>query len=463
MNEKDKILIIEDEEAICTQLKWALSKDYNVLIAHDRDSAYEKLKKERPGVITLDLGLPPKPHDSEVGLRLLEDILKLDSYGKVVIITGNTDKENALKAIHMGAYDFYYKPIDIDELKVILRRAFHIQRLERENLELQKKAEQGYLENLIGTSQKMKDVFSMARKMATTDFSVLIQGESGTGKEVIARAIHLESPRKNNPFVVINCGAIPETLLESELFGHEKGAFTGAHISRRGKLELAHGGTVFLDEVAELTLPLQVKLLRFLQEHTIERIGGRESIELDVRVITASNIDLKEAIQKGAFREDLYYRLNTLNIELPPLRDRGEDILLLSRFFLHHYSRDAGRRVMNFSEEAIDAIYHYNWPGNIRELQNKIKRAVILAEGHYVLPRDLGLEVDVDLIPSRTFTDGISLREAKERFEKRMIVKFLKKSHYNVSQAASELGISRPALYDLIKKYNIKTGPEQGA
>jgi len=441
MKEKDKILIIEDQEDIATQLKWALSKDYNVLIAHDRDSAHEKLN-------------PPKPHDSEVGLRLLEDILKFDSCGKVVIITGNTDKENALKAIRMGAYDFYYKPIDIDELKVILRRAFHMRMLEQENLQLQKKVkEASYLENLIGTSPKMEEVFSMTKKVATNDFSVLIQGESGTGKEVIAKAIHLESPRKDKPFVVINCGAIPETLLESELFGHEKGAFTGAHIGRKGKLELAHGGTVFLDEVADLTLSLQVKLLRFLQEHTIERIGGRYTIELDVRVIAASNRNLTEAVQAGNFREDLYYRLNTLSIELPPLSDRGEDIILLAKFFLHQYSQDAGRKALNFSEEAIETIYRYNWPGNIRELQNKIKRAIIMAEGPYLMPKDLDFPLDLESL--QTIEERLTLRDARERLEKDFIAKILVKNNYNISRAAAELSISRPTLHDLIKKYQI--------
>jgi two-component system NtrC family response regulator len=452
MNEKDKILVIEDEEDIAIQLKWALSKDYDVVFAHDKDSAWEKLRREKAGVITLDLGLPPNPHDPNVGLRLLEDILKLDSRSKVIIITGNTDKENALKAVQMGAYDFYCKPIDMDELKVMLRRAFHIRRLERENLELQRKTEDGsYLENLIGTSPKMEDIFSLVRKVATNNFSVLIQGESGTGKEVIARAIHLESSRKDKPFVVINCGAIPETLLEGELFGHEKGSFTGAHIQRKGKLELAHKGTVFLDEVAELTLPLQVKLLRFLQEHTIERIGGREPIRLDVRVIAATNIDLKLAIEKGTFREDLYYRLNTLNIELPPLRERGEDILILAKFFLDKYSQDAGKKALNLSEEAIDGIYQYHWPGNIRELQNKLKRAIIMAEGSYLLPKDL----DFESLPISE--DRLTLRDARGRFEKNLITRILIKNDYNISHTAAELSVSRPTLHDLIKKYQINT------
>jgi len=289
--------------------------------------------------------------------------------------------------------------------------------------------------------------------VATNEFSVLIQGESGTGKEVIARAIHLESPRKDRPFVVINCGAIPETLLESELFGHEKGSFTGAHIQRKGKLEFAQKGTIFLDEIAELTLALQVKLLRFLQEHTIERVGGRETIEIDVRVIAATNIDLKEAIQKEAFREDLYYRLNTLNIKLPPLRDRGKDILLLAKFFLHQYSQDAGKRGLNLSEEAIDAIYRYNWPGNIREVQNKIKRAVIMAEGPYLLPKDFDFPSDLESSP--TIEETLTLRDAREKLEKGLIIKALVKNNYNVSRAASELSISRPTLHDLIKKYDI--------
>ncbi len=459
MNEKDKILIIEDEEDIATQLKWALSKDYDVVVAHDSGSAHEKLKKERPGVITLDLGLPPKPCEAEVGLRLLEDIMKTDPLTKIVVITGNTDKDNALKAIQMGAYDYYCKPISIDELKVILRRAFHIQRIEQENIELRKEVlEDGHLENLIGTSPNMRDIFSMVTKVATTDFPVLIQGESGTGKEVIARLIHLKSNRGKNPFIVINCGAIPETLLEGELFGHEKGSFTGAHIQRKGKLEFAQKGTVFLDEIGELTLALQVKLLRFLQEHTIERVGGREPIELDVRIMAATNVDLNKAVQKGAFREDLYYRLNTLNIELPPLRDRGEDILLLAKFFLNQYTRDTGNRPMNFSEEAMDAIYQYNWPGNIRELQNKIKRAIIIAEGPYLLPKDLGFEVNSHFIRHRIMPlGGFNLKKAKEMLEKEAVIMSLIRNNYNLSQTATELGMSRPNLYNLIEKYGIKT------
>ena len=456
MDEKDKILIIEDDKGIAKQIKWALLKDYHVLIAHDVPIARQLLKKERPKVITLDLGLPPKPDSPEVGLGLLEDTLKFNPHTKVIVITGNTEKENALKAIQMGAYDFYYKPVDVDELKVIIRRAFHIYRLEHENLELlQRKAEgDKFLEGLIGQSQKMQKVFSLVRKVALTDFPVLIQGESGTGKESIAKSIHLLSQRKNNPFVVINCGAIPETLLESELFGYEKGAFTGAHITREGKLELAQGGSVFLDEVSELTLPLQVKLLRFLQEHTIERIGGRRVIKLDVRIIAATNKNLKQAIEKGEFREDLYYRLNTLNIELPPLRDRGEDILILAKYFLYQYCKDIGKKPINFSKEAIDALCQHNWPGNIRELQNKIKRAIITAEGNYILPKDL--EFDSDSISYGIPLGQFSLKKARERFEKGIIIRALRKNNYNITHTATELGISRASVYELIRKYGIK-------
>lgn len=332
-----KLLIVEDDEELRTQMKWALVRDYEVFLANDRPNALEILRSERPAVVTLDLGLPPHPEGVEEGFLALADMLEQDSLAKVIIITGQGEKDNALKAIGQGAYDFFCKPIQIDELKVVLSRAFHLSQLEMENRELQQKVTGEAFDKMLGTSPKMQEVFAAIRKVATTEVPVLITGESGTGKELVARAIHRESSKKDGPFVVINCGAIPENLLESELFGHEKGSFTGAHIQRKGRIEAAHGGTLFLDEIGELSLPLQVKLLRFLQEQRIERVGGREEIVVEARVLTATNMDLKQGISDGRFREDLYYRIEVVSIDLPPLRKREGDILLLANAFLRKY------------------------------------------------------------------------------------------------------------------------------
>jgi two-component system NtrC family response regulator len=444
---KHKLLIVDDDEDLRTQMKWALMQDYEVLLAEDRPSAMAMMKKERPAVVTLDLGLPPLPAGVEEGFASLDAILNLHAKTKVIIITGRGEKENALRAVDKGAYDFFYKPIRIDELKVVLRRAFHLSDLERERWMLQQRLDGDAFEGMLGTSRKMQDVFSIIRKVATTDATVLITGESGTGKELVARAIHRLSNRKENPFIVINCGAIPENLLESELFGHEKGSFTGAHIQRKGRFEMAEGGTLLLDEIGELPLSLQVKLLRFLQDRVVERVGGRERIEVDTRVIAATNRDLKEAMKEGGFREDLYFRLGVILLSLPPLRERDGDLLLLAKAFQKRYAIENKRKINGFTDQALAAIEQHGWPGNVRELENRIKRAVIMAEGTKITPADLEME------PPRALYEGMGLKEAREAVEKDLLVKALARNDGNLTKAAQELGVSRPTLYDLMGKF----------
>jgi len=447
--DKPKLLIVEDDLDLRTQMKWALSQGYEVFLADDRQNALEILKSERPSVVTLDLGLPPYPEGVEEGFLALAEMLEQDSLAKVIIITGQGEKDNAFKAIGQGAYDFFCKPIQIEELKVVLNRAIYLSQLEREHKELQRRLREETFEGMLGTSPRMQEVFSSIRKVATTDVPVLIVGESGTGKELVAKAIHRQSSRKDFPFVVINCGAIPETLLESELFGHEKGAFTGAHIQRKGRFETAQGGTLFLDEIGELSLALQVKLLRFLQEQKVERIGGREEISVDARVLAATNKDLKQAMNGGKFREDLYYRLGVVTILLPPLREREEDALVLATALLQKYANENKRKITGFTKQAIQIIETHQWPGNIRELENRIKRAVIMAEGSRITPE--GLEL---VSPYKKY-EGQGLREAREALERDLIERAITKNKGNITQAAAELGLSRPTLYELMDKLGI--------
>lgn len=448
-HEKPKLLIVEDDDSIRTQMKWALAEDYEVLLAGDRPAALEIFKKERPLVITLDLGLPPRPAEVEEGFLTLSEILEQNYLTKIIVITGQGEKNNALKAVGQGAYDFFAKPIQIEELKVVLHRAFHIAQLERDFHDLKQRLPSDSFEGMLGTNPKMQEVFSVIRKVATTDVPVLIVGESGTGKELVAKATHKLSIRKGKPFIVINSGAIPETLLESELFGHEKGAFTGAHIQRKGRIEMADGGTLFLDEIGELSLNLQVKLLRFLQEQKIERVGGREEIAVDTRILTATNVDLKKAIKEGRFREDLYYRLGVVTISLPPLRDRGGDILLIATALLKKYAYENKKKIKGFTSPALRAIEAYNWPGNIRELENRVRRAGIMAEGSKVSP------VDLELVSPYAKFEGRGLREARNALETEYIQKALSKNKGNVTKAAEELGISRPTLYELMERLGI--------
>ncbi|MFQ5804467.1 MAG: PEP-CTERM-box response regulator transcription factor [Candidatus Methylomirabilales bacterium] len=451
--DKPRLLIVEDEEDIRTQLCWALSEEYEITVAGDRDSALDQLATSRPHLVTLDLGLPPLHSSPDEGLRLLKEILDLDPLTRVIVITGHDDQSSAVQAVDMGAFDYYLKPVDITELKVILGRALHLRMIDEGNSGVSPMpgATIGTtVPEILGSSQRMFSVMSTVGRTARSDVTVLITGESGTGKELVARAIHAKSTRSLAPFVPINCGAIPETLIESELFGHEKGAFTGAHVARKGRLELADGGTIFLDEISELPPSLQVKLLRFLQEREIERIGGRARIPLEVRIIAASNIDLRKATIDGSFREDLYYRLAVVVIPMPPLRDRGDDSVLLAKFFLKPMSQEMGRRPRRFSQAAEGAIRAYAWPGNVRELENKVKRAIIMARGRVITPADL------DLPSPSTEGSVLSLRMARQEVERKTLIAALQRHRGNISRAASEIGVSRPTLHGLLHKHNLE-------
>jgi two-component system NtrC family response regulator len=444
-----KLLIIDDDEEIRTQMKWALAKDYEVSLAEDRPSAMENFRAAPSPVVLLDLGLPPHPGSPEEGLILLSELLALDRLVKVVIVSGQAEKENALRAIGAGAYDFLSKPVEMDELKFLLKRCFHVVQLEKEYAAMQQIMGGDSFEGMLGTSSQMRPIFETVRKVATTDAPVLILGESGTGKEMVAKAIHQRSNNKNGPFVAINCSAIPETLLESELFGHEKGAFTGAHMQRKGRIESASGGTLFLDEIGEIPLPLQVKLLRFLQEQTIERVGGRQSIQIDTRVVAATNADLKKSMVAGTFREDLYYRLAVVQVFLPPLRDRDNDVRLLAQFFLNRFAAQVNKPNLAFDQDAIRAMNRHSWPGNVRELENCVRRAAIMSEGRRVTAADLELNT------SGIGANIVTLKEAREAVERQMVQQSLKKHGGKIAPAAAELGLSRPTLYELIEKLGI--------
>jgi len=446
---KPRLLLVDDDEDIRSQMKWALAADYELSFAHDGAGALESFRQHRPLVTLLDLGLPPRPNDSDVGLATLAELLSLDARAKFIIVSGQGEKKNALRAVGQGAYDFLCKPVEMEELKVILKRAIHVAQLERDYRQMQHRLGDDTFEGMLGASPQMQEVFASIRKVATTEAPVLILGESGTGKEMVAQAIHRQSARREGPFVAINCGAIPETLLESELFGHEKGAFTGAHVQRKGRIEAAAGGTLFLDEIGELPLLLQVKLLRFLQEQTIERVGGRGSIQIDTRVLAATNSDLKTAMQAGKFREDLFYRLAVVVIKLPPLRDRAKDMLVMARAFLHRFSTQNNREVREFSPPAHRALEQYAWPGNVRELENRVRRAVIMAEGRQVTAQDLELEAVAGLEMT------CSLKEAREKVEREMVMQALARHNGKITPAASDLGISRPTFYELMEKLGI--------
>ncbi len=445
-----KLLVVEDDENIRMQMKWAFSQEYEVVLAEDRPSALAAAKRDHPAVVTLDLGLPPRPGCPEEGFLTLADMLEHNPLTKVIVITGQTERKHAIQAIGQGAYDFLCKPIEVEELKGILRRAFHVAQLQVEHGQQDVGGQGTIFEDMVGTSPQMLSMFEKVRKVAPSDAPVLIHGESGTGKELVSRAIHRLSTRKGGPFVAINCGAIPENLLESELFGYEKGAFTGAHAQRKGRVEGAGGGTLFLDEIGELPLPLQVKLLRFLQEHVIERIGGRVEIPVDARIVAATNVDLKKAMNEGRFREDLYYRLGVVTISLPPLRERTSDLALLADTFLQQYAVEHHKKVKGFSPRAHQALFAHSWPGNIRELENRIKRAVIMSEGARLTPEDLELssEKSSDVGP-------LSLKDAREKMEREFVQKAILRHQGNLSRVAAELGVSRPTLYDLVEKFDL--------
>ena len=456
----EKLLIVDDSEEIRTQLKWGFNKDYSLSLARDAKEALVAFRKLEPAVVTLDLGLPPDEDGTEEGFRCLKEMLQGNISAKIIVITGNDERENALKAIQLGAYYFYQKPINLDELKVIIKRAFHLSAIEQENrsLHLTLERQTAQSSGMIGHCPEMNEIFTTMRKVATADAAVLIQGESGTGKELVARAIHSMSTRKDGPFVAINCGAIPETLLEAELFGHEKGAFTGAHAQVQGKVEFANDGTLFLDEIGELPLQLQVKLLRFLQDRMIQRVGGRENIFVNTRIIAATNKDLSNEIKANKFREDLYYRIGVVMIKVPPLRERKGDGILLATYFLKRFADLYKKRVRGFSSTTIERIDGYDWPGNVRELENRVQRAVIMSEGALVEPQDMGF-------PAEAAGRGCeehevrTLKDAKDRIERELVIHSLDRNKGNIARSAEELGISRPTLYDLMKKHGMYNEP----
>ncbi|MDX2495465.1 MAG: PEP-CTERM-box response regulator transcription factor [Desulfuromusa sp.] len=471
----EKLLIVDDSTEIRKQLKWGLGKEYRVLLAESVDEALKLYEQHVPKVVTLDLGLPPDVDGASEGLRCLQQMLKKQPTSKIIVLSGNEDHENALTAVDMGAYDYYHKPINLDELKIILARAFHLAGLEEENRLLQVSAgqdkENGY-SGIFGQCPQMQQVFAMIKKVASIDVPILILGESGTGKEVVARAIHNRGIRKDGNVIAINCGAIPESLLESELFGHEKGAFTGAQSRVQGKVEYAEGGTLFLDEIGEMAPLLQVKLLRFLQEKVIQRVGGREDIAVDTRIVAATNVDIQESIKNGKFREDLYYRIGVITIALPPLRERGEDIELLANIFLRRFGQEFGQKVRGYSAAALKWLMTYDWPGNVRELENKIKRAVVMAESPIIEAYDLGFEEKQataelshpsveetplgvpDMAKELSFA-GMTLKDARQQVEKNLLKQAMERSQGNILKAAEELDVSRPTFYDLLKKHGL--------
>lgn len=448
--EQKKILVVEDDPGLQSQMRWCFDA-YEVLIAGDRSEAINLLRRHEPAVVLLDLGLPPDPENATEGLAALEEILVLAPATKVIVVTGNDERENAVKAIAKGAYDFYQKPVDADVLGLLVERAYYLYELEQENRKLMLQAGSSSIQGLIASSPQMLKVCRTIEKVAPTGVTTLLLGESGTGKEVISRALHGLSDRSKQSFVAINCGAIPETLLESELFGYEKGAFTGASKQTKGKIEYANGGTLFLDEIGDIPQSLQVKLLRFLQERVIERLGGRSEIPVDVRVICATNQNLMQQVGQGNFREDLYYRISEITINIPPLRDRDGDALMLARVLLDRFAGEYGRNIKGFSNDGVRAIQAYAWPGNVREMENKIKRAVIMTEGGSVTADELELE-DIEAQDSLP----LNLREAREQAERTAIVRAINMFDNNVSQAAEALGVSRPTLYDLMSRYGLK-------
>ena len=442
------LLIVDDDPGLLRQLRWAFS-DHKVYLANTRQEATDLVGRDPVPVAIVDLGLPPDPDGASEGLAILAEILAIAPATKVIIATGNETREHALRAIALGAYDFYQKPIDIDVLQLIVTRAERIFDLEAENRRLLEAAAASPIDGIIGSSPEMLRVLRNIEKMAPTNVAVLLRGESGTGKELLARAVHKLSARAREPFVPINCAAIPETLLESELFGHEKGAFTGALKQTIGKIESANRGTLFLDEIGDVPLPMQVKLLRFLQDQVVERIGGRNPVQVDVRIVCATNQDLDLMMVEGRFRDDLYYRLNEVTVQVPPLRERASDAVVLASFFLSRFAAEYGRPVRGFSATALAALRDHAWPGNVRELENRIKRAVVMTDGPLLSAADLGLET-VGEEPQ-----SLTIRDARARAEREVLHLALAQAGSNLSKAAKLLGISRPTLYDLMQLHQI--------
>ena len=447
-DEKPRLLVVEDDTGLQKQLKWCFD-EYEVLFAASRAEAISQLRRFEPPVVLQDLGLPPDAEGVTEGMQTLKEILSLAPQTKVIVVTGNHDRDNAVRAVSMGAYDFYQKPVDTDVLKLIVSRAFYIYKLEEQNRHLRENQIAAPIEGLIATDESMLKVCRMVEKIAPADVTVLILGESGTGKELLARALHTQSGRKGK-FVAINCAAIPEQLLESELFGYEKGAYTGAVKQTIGKVELADGGTLFLDEIGDMPLSLQSKLLRFLQNRVIERIGGRQEIPVNVRVVSATNQDLHAQIANQQFRQDLYYRIGEVTISVPPLRDRRGAPSVLASAFLRKYSASQGRGKRGFTEEAMAALEAYSWPGNVRELENKVKSASILADGAIITASDLGLQ-QAEVVESL-----FNLKALRTRVERQAVLQAISIVDGNLSRAADLLGISRPTLYDLMEKYAIR-------
>jgi two-component system NtrC family response regulator len=447
--DKQKLLIIEDDPGLQKQLKWSFDA-YDVVVAGDRESALAHIRRHEPAVVTMDLGLPPDPDGATEGLATLQQILALAPDTKVIVLTGNQDHDNAVKAIGLGAYDFHQKPFDHDVLALVVQRAYYLHALQLKNRQLMQNQADSPVAGLISRDPGMLKVCRSIEKVAPSSASVMLLGESGTGKEVLARALHQFSPRRDKRFVAINCAAIPENLLESELFGYEKGAFTGAVKQTVGKIEMASGGTFFLDEIGDLPMALQAKLLRFLQERVIERVGGRTEIAVDVRIVCATHQNLKDLAAAGRFREDLYYRLSEIVISIPPLRDRLGDAALLAHFFKNKFSQTEGRSSLNFSAEALAQIEAHSWPGNVREMENCIKRAVIMVDGSQIGADDLGLG------STAAEEEPLNLRQVRDEAEQRALVKALARVDGNVAKAAELLGISRPTLYDLMARHNVR-------
>jgi two-component system NtrC family response regulator len=447
------LLIVEDDVGLQSQLRWSFD-DYNVVIAGDRTQALERLRSDKPAVVLQDLGLPPDAAGTAEGFAAITDILQEAPHTKVIVVTGNGDRDNAVKSIGCGAYDFCSKPLDLEVLRFIVDRAFRMHELEAENRALRVQSTAA-LEGIIGSSEPMLEACRLVEKVSPSSATVLLLGETGTGKELFARAVHRLSTRRDGPFVGINCAAIPEPLLEAELFGYEKGAYTGAHKQTKGKIELAVNGSLLLDEIGDMPLALQAKLLRFFQERVVERIGGRELIPVDVRIICATHQDLPAMIREGRFREDLFYRIAEVSIRLPPLRERGGDAVTLAQHFLEQAASRHGRAVRSFSGKALKAIEAYPWRGNVRELENAVNSAVIMADG-----KQIGLEaLQLSAVAS---DDMLSLHHVRAEAEKRAIEKAMTNTGGNLSRVAAVLGISRPTLYDLLGKYGLKKSTDAG-
>ena len=447
------LLIVEDDLALQKQIKWSLDQ-FESVTASDRESALLQFRRHQPAVVTMDLGLPPDPDSVSEGFKLLEQMLDINGNAKVIVLTGQNDQANALRAVAMGAYDFLAKPFEPEVLRLTIDRAYRLAELQAENRRLQALTQPDAMSGLITRDPEMMKIARTVERVASSDATILLLGESGTGKEVLAQALH-QSSKRSGRFVAINCAAIPENLLESELFGYEKGAFTGAAKTSPGKIETAHGGTLMLDEIGDLPHSLQAKLLRFLQERKIERIGGRQEIPVDVRVVCATHQDLKALIAENRFREDLYYRLAEIVIHIPPLRARLGDPALLAHAFLRRFANEQRRSAMSFTEDAIKAIEIHPWPGNVRELHNAVKRATIMAEGQRVDCEDIGLPAPAAADEGSDGRD-LNLRALREQAERQAIIAALARVNGNIVKASELLGVSRPTLYDLMHRLSIK-------